>query len=278
MKKLIVTMLCSVFWLTNAHMALADELVLPASCYQGSTFIGYTVKDGDSLYKIGLHYGFDAYTLAAINDIIDPRVIEVGQQLKIPATEDVSHEIIAGDSLYSLANLYGMTPMEIAMANDLWDTEVLPVGVSLSIPGLSRAQAVSLQLSARAELPFVLQYPVDGVISSGYGQRSNEFHTGTDIACEYGSEVKAAQSGQVVSADWDGNYGYAVVIDHKNGYKTRYAHNSQLLVEVGDVVAVGQTIALAGSTGRSTGPHVHLEVLKATGGTENPMRFLTKEK
>lgn len=274
MKKIIASLVCVTFLAGNSSVALAGELAVPASCYGGSTFIGYTVKAGDTLYRIGQSYGFDAQTLAAINAIANPKIIEIGQQLKIPIAEEITHQVSEEDTLDSVASLYGLNRVEIALANDLWDIEALPVGSMLSIPGLSKEQAISRQLSSRSGAPFVLAYPVNGIISSNYGARKNEFHTGTDIACAYGTEVKASQSGQVISAGWDGNYGYAVVIDHKNGYKTRYAHNSQLLVKAGEYVSMGQPIALAGSTGRSTGPHVHLEVLKSSGGTENPLTFL----
>ncbi len=103
--------------------------------------------------------------------------------------------------------------------------------------------------------------PVAGKLSSDYGKRHRyEFHTGVDIAAKKGSPVVAADGGTVIYAGWSGNYGNYVQIDH-NGIVTAYAHNSKLLVKEGDHVVQGQQIAEVGSTGRSTGPHCHFEVL-----------------
>ncbi len=87
-------------------------------------------------------------------------------------------------------------------------------------------------------------------------------HKGIDLAGDTGSPIFASKAGTVVFSGWDGNYGYAVVIDHGNGMKTRYAHNSSLCVKKGDTVTQGQQVAKLGNTGRSTGPHLHFEILK----------------
>lgn len=108
--------------------------------------------------------------------------------------------------------------------------------------------------------------PVQGRLTSSYGHRhgvagrGNEFHTGLDIAAPQGTPVRAASGGVVKSAAADGNYGNAVVIDHGNGVTTRYAHNSVLHVKPGQEVRAGESVAAVGSTGRSTGPHLHFEV------------------
>ena len=110
------------------------------------------------------------------------------------------------------------------------------------------------------------QLPVDGTISSARGWRRDpisgemKFHYGTDIAAPEGTPIKATESGRVVESGSKGGYGNAVVVETSDGHKMLYAHNLENRVEVGDTVRRGDVIALVGSTGRSTGPHVHFEV------------------
>lgn len=115
--------------------------------------------------------------------------------------------------------------------------------------------------------------PTRGSISSRYGMRWGRMHKGLDIAASYGSAIKAADGGKVTFAGYKGSFGNLVEIDHGNGYKTRYAHCSKLLVKAGDKVYKGQHIANVGNSGRSTGPHLHLEVLK-NGVNVNPSSFV----
>ena len=120
-------------------------------------------------------------------------------------------------------------------------------------------------------------WPVNGRITSRFGWRyifgSNSYHSGLDIKATTGQSVKAADGGTVTYAGYKSDYGYLVVIDHGNGKQTYYGHNSKLKVSRGDKVHQGQTIALAGSTGRSTGPHCHFEV-RIDGTRVNPLSYL----
>jgi murein DD-endopeptidase MepM/ murein hydrolase activator NlpD len=123
--------------------------------------------------------------------------------------------------------------------------------------------------------------PVDGPVGSGFGFRHDPFtgraalHTGLDFPADIGTPIHAAAGGVVLSAEPDAAYGLAVQLDHGNGLVTRYAHTSRVLVKVGDLVKRGQPIALVGNTGRSTGPHLHFEVL-LDGAPQNPTRFLAR--
>ena len=124
-----------------------------------------------------------------------------------------------------------------------------------------------------------LGWPVSGEITSPYGYRVHPiwgttiYHSGIDIGVDEGSPVHAADGGVVVWSGWMGGYGYAVVIDHGNGLSTLYGHNSELAVDEGQSVAKGQVISYAGSTGNSTGPHVHFEV-RVNGDPVDPMGYL----
>jgi len=122
-------------------------------------------------------------------------------------------------------------------------------------------------------------WPVTGNITSGFGYRrspfdaSREFHAGIDVAAPRGTAVHATAAGTVRMASWNGGYGNVIFLDHGFGYVTVYAHLSRISVRVGQIVEKGQVIGLVGSTGRSTGPHLHYEV-RVGGATVNPMRFL----
>ncbi len=124
-----------------------------------------------------------------------------------------------------------------------------------------------------------MMWPLSGEITSPFGWRTHpvfgnaRFHSGIDIGADYGQTVVAADGGVVVHADWLGGYGKAVIIDHGNGLQTLYAHNSELVVGEGQSVSKGQMIARAGSTGYSTGPHVHFEV-RSGGSPTDPTAYL----
>lgn len=130
--------------------------------------------------------------------------------------------------------------------------------------------------SGKVSLGISLIKPVSGVITSRFGVSSrirSSNHTGLDIANSTGTPIKAAASGTVTFAGYKGSYGYMVVISHGNGVQTYYGHCSQLYVSVGQTVSQGATIAAVGSTGNSTGPHLHLEI-RVNGVAYNPQNYL----
>ncbi len=149
------------------------------------------------------------------------------------------------------------------------------------------SENIQLRLAARIAFPNIqflpgtgqMQVPADGPITSIFGIRIHpilgtaRFHNGLDFGAEYGSLIRAADNGVVISAGWTGGYGNAVIIDHGNGISTLYGHTSQIFVTLGQVVQKGQPIAAVGSTGLSTGPHLHFEVRQA-GEPVDPVPFL----
>ena len=116
-------------------------------------------------------------------------------------------------------------------------------------------------------------WPCDGVVTSGFGMRWGRMHEGIDIGCAYGAPNRAAAAGTVIYAGWMSGYGDLVVIDHGNGISTAYAHASSLAVSVGQSVSQGQTVSYVGSTGHSTGPHLHFEV-RVNGVAVDPLQYL----
>ncbi|RDI74946.1 Membrane-bound metallopeptidase [Gaiella occulta] len=137
------------------------------------------------------------------------------------------------------------------------------------------AQAASSSPGEQAPPPSTgsFVWPVSGTVTSGFGPRDGRTHEGIDIAVPSGTPVGAAASGTVIQAGWLGGYGILVVIDHGNGVSTAYAHNSGVAVTVGQRVTQGQVIAYAGSTGNSSGPHVHFEV-RVGGSAVDPLGYL----
>jgi len=118
-----------------------------------------------------------------------------------------------------------------------------------------------------------LIWPCDGVVVSGFGMRWGRLHEGIDIGCAYGTPNRAAAAGTVIYSAWLGGYGNLIVLDHGNGLSTAYAHASSLLVGVGQTVSQGETVSLVGSTGNSSGPHLHFEV-RVNGEAVDPLLYL----
>ncbi len=131
----------------------------------------------------------------------------------------------------------------------------------------------TINTGARVNLGISLTKPVSGTITSRFGSRGRSTHTGLDIATNRGTAIKAASSGEVTYAGWKGSYGNLIIITHSNGVQTYYAHCDKLYVSVGSSVSQGQTIAAVGSTGNSSGPHLHLEI-RVNGVAQNPQNYL----
>lgn len=205
-----------------------------------------------------------------------------------------------GDTLLKLAQRHGLTPSDLLRLNPGLDAARLVVGtqirVAQAVPGRTRlllglapVGSGGLSWPDTPSFPEGGQpgrfdggsgaanwvWPAKGVFTSGYGWRWGRMHKGIDVANNVGTPIVAAQSGRVTFSGWhDGGYGYLVEITHDDGSMSRYAHNSALLVREGDVVQQGQQISQMGSTGRSTGPHLHFEIHPAGRGAVNPLQYL----
>jgi murein DD-endopeptidase MepM/ murein hydrolase activator NlpD len=141
---------------------------------------------------------------------------------------------------------------------------------------LALAALVDLDVAAQSFIK-----PVDARVSSYFGWRNvavngNRHHAGVDLAATWGTPVRAARDGRVERSGWWGTYGNAVALDHGDGSETRYAHLSSLAVAVGDVVRQGDVIGYVGSTGASTGPHLHFE-LRFDGRAVDPLGYLVDD-
>ncbi len=243
----------------------------------------YTIQQGDSLYSIGNQFKVSVDALKYINGLTDSSVLSVGKEITIPPVSGLIHKVKSGDTLNSIALKYDVASQAIADFNYILDTGRLVVNTELVIPGGKIPEAPA---------------PVIYIPKSSYGQDDQAspnkdfcvwpttvrtisqyytwYHNGVDIAARSKSgmpPILACSSGTVIRAGWDPfGLGLNVIIDHGNGFETVYGHMSRLDVSFGDSVKKSEQIGIMGSTGRSTGPHVHFMV-KYNGVAQNPLSY-----
>lgn len=263
--------------------------------------VTYTVELGDTYFGIARKHDMTLEELLAINPEVDTNRLMPGDVLTV--RQNVPYLSVRSVDAVTYQEAIP-APVEYVEDNAMYqgDTKVVEPGaegtalVSARVTylnGIEEARDIqnTRQLTApetkvvakgTKERPKTMAkgnfiWPVRGTITSRYGWRTlfgvSDFHGGLDIAVRTGTSVKAADGGKVITSGWHNSYGYYIVIDHENGKQTWYAHNSKLLVSVGERVYQGQVIAKSGSTGNSTGPHCHFEV-RINGSRVNPRNYL----
>lgn len=233
----------------------------------------YTVREGDSLSQIAEMFGVTTNTILWANDISRATSIQPGDTLVILPIVGVQHTVKSGDTISTIAKKYEGDIDEILSYNQLASSEDLSVGDILIIPGgamhaapvRSAIAAAPTAVSGASTVVGNFSHPAPGSV------RTQGIHgyNAVDLAGGYGSAIRAAAGGEVIvskSSGWNGGYGQYIVVRHANGAQTLYAHLSQNYVGVGAYVAQGETIGAMGSTGKSTGTHLHFEVR----GARNP--------
>ena len=233
----------------------------------------YVVREGDTLSEIAEMFDVSVNTIKWANNISAKGTIRPGQTLTILPVTGVKYSVKRGDTLASIAKKLHGDADEIAQFNGLEEDSALAVGTELIIPDGEIAIAVSAPAprstsGGGAVLSYAGYYmrPISG------GTRTQGIHgyNGVDLAAPLGTSIMASAAGEVIVArnsGWNGGYGSYIVIRHDNGTQTLYAHNSSNIVSVGQRVVQGQVVGYVGTTGRSTGPHVHFEI---RGGPRNP--------
>ncbi len=251
----------------------------------------YEVQQGDTVSTIAQKYGVSVNTVLWANDLTARSVLRLGQKLTILPVTGVLHTVKRGETLGAIAKQYGSDVDKILAANHVSSPSQIQIGEELVIPDGKPPVVVRTQTPVApprlGDVRNVFKSPAEAPPSqSAVGadlvwptdqKRINQYfkvkHPGLDINGNLSNATYAADAGIVTFAGWNsGGYGNMILIDHGNGMITRYAHHSKLYVKVGDQVTKGQTIGMVGSTGHSTGPHLHFEIY-VNGKRVNPLTY-----
>lgn len=270
-----------------------DEEVVEVTKEKESNKI-YVVESGDCLSVIALDNNTTVASIMALNGMESAdAIIRDGQELIIAVPEpDLKIRVTMGEVYEE-----DYTEDPVIIENDSWytnkevvleegttghrernDVVVYENGMEISREMVQQKVMVASKAAVIERgtiIPPTYIKPISGGrFTSGFGRRWGRMHKGVDWACPTGTTVYASCGGTVIQASYNGGYGNNVVISHPDGRMTRYAHNSKLLVKVGQTVKQGEPIALSGSTGRSTGPHVHFEIY-INGAAVNPLKYIS---
>jgi murein DD-endopeptidase MepM/ murein hydrolase activator NlpD len=257
----------------DLSLAYEDAGLMPLDMMETFHWENYTVRPGDSVSKIAAARSISMDAIIASNGIANARRLREGETLRIPNMDGIPYTVKRGDSLSKISAAQGV-PMEIILDVNNLDSDTLVAGMSLFIPG-AKMPAEDLKL-ALGEL-FV--YPVRGRLSSPYGWRNDpisgarRFHAALDMAANTGTPVKASMDGRVATVGLNSVYGKYIILSHGGGFQTLYAHLNSVAVTQGAYVNQGSKIGEVGSTGYSTGPHLHFAVYR-NGKPVNPLEYL----
>jgi murein DD-endopeptidase MepM/ murein hydrolase activator NlpD len=242
----------------------------------------YTVQPGDTLLAIAGQFGLQGTSLLYANASLAGQsdLLSIGQELFVLPVDGAYHKVAAGETLQAIAAKYKVEADAIGLysGNKLAEPYSLTAGQYLIIPGgvipyvpkqVTIYPSFGTATTGGVTGTGQLAWPMSGNISQGYSAG----HRAIDIYAARGTPISAADAGTVVAAHYATGYGRMVVVDHGNGYQTLYAHMDAFFVELGQAVEKGQLLGKCGSTGNSTGPHVHFEVRKG-GSLLNPFNFL----
>lgn len=265
--------------LENQDLAIMEGSGLLSPEMSGNAFFGmqkeattYIVQQGDTPSSIGVKFGINTDTVLAANNLRDGDYIKPGQSLTILPINGVRVKIAAKDTIAALAKKYKGKEDEIKAFNGIYEDSKLIAGNFIIIPD---GEMPTVAVKPKVTAP---KYSSGTSVSAGWlilpttGKDWGRIHgqNGVDVANACGTPVYAAAAGTVILSDgigWNYGYGKYIMIRHSNGVVTVYGHSSQLLVEQGEQVSQGQLIMLMGTTGRSTGCHLHFEVR----GAKNPL-------
>ncbi|NMB56345.1 M23 family metallopeptidase [Candidatus Beckwithbacteria bacterium] len=273
--------------LGESVIAQANSINTQISDKPESTVKTYVVKDGATLSTIAEKFGVSVDTIRWQNNLKSVDEIKEADKLEIPPVTGIVHKVKRGDTIYSIAKDYSVDAQAIVNwpYNTYTDDEnfglavgqliIIPDGIKpkeqLWDPNAYLAQGRNTPNAGAVSALGSFVWPTSGVIT----QYFRWYHQGLDIANRDAPDILAADSGTVVVAGWPDNWGYGnrVIIDHGNGFVTLYAHMQAIYVFAGQTVNRGDALGRMGSTGRSTGTHLHFEI-RANGVNQDPLSYL----
>lgn len=255
---------------------------------QREGIVSYTVQTGDTISTIAADFGVSANTILWENNLTAYSLIRPGDELLVLPVSGVTYKVAKNDTLSKISGLYNIEESKISEINKL-SSDMVAVGQKLIIPGgrkmyaesapkalpksytgISAVKDLISPLSAKPVSGNKMNWPTQGYRITQYYSWG---HHAVDIANKTGTPIYACDSGTIEYAGWGTGYGNQIVIDHGGGKMTRYAHLSKIYYAKGDEVSKGQVIAAMGSTGRSTGPHLHFELI-INGVKYNPLNYV----
>ena len=250
---------------------------IPLKMVEYFSWESYTVKRGDSVSSIAVNHGLSMDAVIASNNLSNAHMLVIGQVLRIPNMNGIPYVVKKGDTLSKISQSYGI-PLDVLVdVNNIQRDLILP-GQNIFLPGAKMpASDFSLALGTRFLSPL---RGTGAKMSSSFGWRDDpfgsgrRFHEAVDMAISAGTPVKAASGGSVSFVGNSPVYGKYIILDHNESFQTLYAHLSVCSVKQGDKVEQGAKIGEVGSTGLSTGPHLHFAIYK-NGHAVNPLDFFT---
>ncbi|MFZ2149995.1 MAG: M23 family metallopeptidase [Minisyncoccia bacterium] len=236
----------------------------------------YEVRKGDTLAQVAELFDVSEDTILSANDMKKGDKLKVGEVLLILPFSGVEYTVVKGDTPQGIANKHKVSLNDILIHNDIDLDSPLSIGDKLMIPGASLPSETKPKNGAgnvakgkgSSSMPSIVGF-FKNPISGGRKSRGvTSTHKGVDIAAPIGTPIYASAGGKVLTAKmgWNGAFGNMVILQHENGTKTLYAHMSKLGTTTGSQINQGDVIGYVGNSGRSTGPHLHFEVL----GAKNP--------
>jgi len=244
-------------------------------------FYKHKVQRGENLWIIARKYNVDLKDLLKENNLTEKSLIRPGQILTIKTAKNFVYIVKKGDSLWEIGRNYNISYKALMRYNGL-KSYILKPGTKLLIPKNPKTVNRRFALAMRKYFKFI--WPTDSkLVTSPYGYRIHPiykrkiFHCGIDIKLNKGDNVYASMAGRVVFAGWISGYGRVIILKHKKGFYTRYAHLNRILVSKNQRVPQGKVIGLGGKSGLATGPHLHFEIRKGN-STQNPLIYLLRKK